>query len=213
VPVVSTSLYYTLPPSLQNYMAIQFFPQAVAYLALVFWATLNGKITQRIGLAPTQITQGLRWGTVTGLVLGGINVLVVLWVVPALGGDILFLRDTPHAQVPTVIMLPWLITLIAVGVEVNFRGFVLGRLLALFASEPTSRRARIGSALAVAISAATFAFDPFMVATFKHLHWIAVWDGLVWGTMWLRLHNLYGPIVAHTVEVVVMYSIIKVTLT
>jgi hypothetical protein len=213
VPVVSTALYYTLLPSLQSYVAIQFFPQTVAYLALVLWATRNGEITQRIGLAPAQITQGLRWGTVTGLVLGGVNVLVILWVVPAFGGDILFLRDTPHARVPTVIMLPWLIILIAVGVEVNFRGFVLGRLLALFASEPASRRARIGSALAVAISAATFAFDPFMVATFKHLHWIAVWDGLVWGTMWLRLHNLYGPIVAHTVEVVVMYSIIKATLT
>ena len=48
-----------------------------------------------------------------------------------------------------------------------------------------------------------------MVATFKHLHWIAVWDGLVWGMMWVRLRNLYATITAHAVEVMVMYAVLK----
>jgi len=95
-------------------------------------------------------------------------------------------------------------------VELNFRGFLLGRLWAL------SVRIGAGPVLAptVAITGAAlaFAFDPFMVATFKHLHWIAVWDGLVWGTLWLRLRNLYAPITAHAVEVMILYSTLKVVL-
>ena len=109
-------------------------------------------------------------------------------------------------------MLPWLIILIAVGVELNFRGFLLGRLLALCESRAFGKRPEIGPVLAVGASALTFAFDPFMVATFKHLHWIAVWDGIVWGMIWLRLRNLYAPITAHVVEVMVLYSTIKVIL-
>ena len=38
------------------------------------------------------------------------------------------------------------------------------------------------ASIAVPVSAPLFVFDPFLVATFQHLHWIAVWDGLVWGT-------------------------------
>lgn len=213
MPVASTALYYTLPLSLQSQTPIQFIPQMLAYLGLALWASRNAVVLQRLGLAREQIGQGLRWGILAGLVLGAINVLVILWVVPALGGDILFLRETPHARVPTLLMLPWLILLIAVGVELNFRGFLLGRLLALIAYTSLGGRARMGAALAIGISAATFAFDPFMVATFRHLHWIAVWDGVVWGSLWLRLRSLYAPIVAHAVEVIVMYSIIKATLT
>jgi hypothetical protein len=66
--------------------------------------------------------------------------------------------------------------------------------------------------IAIALSTLVFSFDPFMVATFKHLHWIAVWDGIVWGMIWIRIHNLYATIVAHTVEVIVMYAILKIVL-
>jgi len=51
-----------------------------------------------------------------------------------------------------------------------------------------------------------------MVITFKHLHWIAVWNGLVWGTIWLYLRNLYATIAAHAVEVMVLYSSLKLAL-
>ena len=50
------------------------------------------------------------------------------------------------------------------------------------------------------------------VATFRHLHWIAVWDGLVWGAVRLKTGNLYIPIVAHAVEVMVMYSAVRAAL-
>jgi hypothetical protein len=87
---------------------------------------------------------------------------------PLLGGDYRFLADTPHARIPLLIMVPWFILFIATMVELNFRGFLLGRLLALGLPAP----------IAVPVSALLFAFDPFLVATFQHLHWIAVWDGL-----------------------------------
>jgi thiamine transporter ThiT len=66
--------------------------------------------------------------------------------------------------------------------------------------------------LAIGASALAFSFDPFMVITFRHLHWIAVWDGLVWGLLWVRLRNLYVPIVAHAIEVMVTYSVIRAVL-
>jgi thiamine transporter ThiT len=63
--------------------------------------------------------------------------------------------------------------------------------------------------MALLVSALTFAFDPFLVNTFRHLHWIAVWDGLIWGTMWVRTRNLYLTIVAHVTEVVLMYTVVR----
>ncbi len=99
-------------------------------------------------------------------------------------------------------MVPWFILFIAVMVESNFRGFLLGRLLALGFPAPA----------AVLTSALLFAFDPFLVATFQHLHWIAVWDGLVWGTLWVRFRNLYVPILAHAVEVIVLYVVMRTVL-
>ena len=68
------------------------------------------------------------------------------------------------------------------------------------------------SPLAIFTSALIFAFDPFMVNTFQHLHWIALWDGLIWGIIWLTTKNLYVTIVAHAVEVLVMYGAIRATL-
>ena len=203
LPLTATLLFYASPLALQHNTLYQFLPQVCAYVGLIAWSNLNGSTIRRLGLAPNLITQGLRQGAVTGLVLGTINVLIILYVVPRLGGDYGFLADTPHAKIPLPLMVPWFILFIATMVELNFRGFILGRLLAMGLPTP----------LAVPMSALLFAFDPFLVATFQHLHWIAVWDGLVWGALWVMLRNLYAPIVAHAVEVIVLYSAMRAILT
>ena len=82
-------------------------------------------------------------------------------------------------------MLPWFICGIALFVELNFRGFLLGRLAVLESGLWRSGLAQRFSPLALITSALIFAFDPFMVNTFQHLHWIAVWDGLIWGVIWV----------------------------
>ena len=212
VPVSATVIYYILPLPWQAATVVQFIPQVVAYMALALWASSNERPLERLGLAFDLIPQGLRWGLTTGLILGCLNTIVILWLTPRLGSDISFLLQTPHARVPTAVMLPWFIIFIGVAIEINFRGLLLGRLLAAFESVTPYRYARIQTGLAIGISALTFAFDPFMVTTFQHLHWIALWDGIVWGTLWIRLRNLLVPIVAHAVEVMVMYSIIKAVL-
>jgi membrane protease YdiL (CAAX protease family) len=212
LPILATLLFYALPSDRQGRQAIQFLPQAVAYAALAAWAARNSDVRARLGLRPAQIGQGLRWGTATGLILGTINVSAILWIIPWLGYDIAFLRETPHAQIPPAIMLPWFILLIAVLVEVNFRGFLLGRLLSLTERMAPALPAPFVTGLAIGASALAFSFDPFMVITFRHLHWIAVWDGLVWGLLWVRLRNLYVPIVAHAIEVMVTYSVIRAVL-
>jgi membrane protease YdiL (CAAX protease family) len=77
------------------------------------------------------------------------------------------------------------------------------------------RRAYSGQQIApLALLATTlvFTFDPFMVNTFRHLHWIALWDGLIWGMIWLRTRNLWITIVAHAVEVIVMYSVVRASI-
>jgi hypothetical protein len=150
----------------------------------------------------------------TGIILGTLNTGVILYLIPALGWDIRFLSQTPHAQVPFWIMVPWFIIVIAMAVELNFRGFLLGRLLVFFdealKTDPSSAtRIRMNVFLPLSISALTFSFDPFMVTTLRHLHWIALWDGLVWGWMWMRMHNLYAVMTAHAVEVAIVYLIIR----
>lgn len=212
LPVAATALFYVLPPDLQIHRAFQFLPQLAAYVALAAWSTCNTSLIDRLGLQPVCFGQGLRWGLVTGLGLGAVNVAVILLLVPALGQDITFLRDTPHARLPAAVMLPWLIAAIAVFVEVNFRGFLLGRLLALIQRMAPALSPPLASGLAATVTALTFSFDPFLVVTFQHLHWIAVWDGIAWGALWLYLRNLYAPIVAHTVEVMVVYSIVRAVL-
>jgi hypothetical protein len=89
---------------------------------------------------------------------------------------------------------------------------LLGRLLAFFQTPEFRLNRWLPSTLAVVISALTFSFDPFMVETFKHLHWIALWDGMVWGMVWMRTRTLYATVVAHTVEVLIMYSVLKLVL-
>jgi membrane protease YdiL (CAAX protease family) len=209
IPILATAVYYTLPCWLQQYVAVQFLPQLLGYLSLALWASKHDRVAFRLGLNSWQLPQGLQWGPLVGVALGVVNTIVILWMAPWLGADIEFLRETPHARAPALVMLPWAILFIAIGVELNFRGFLLGRLLAFFHAQ-LSEYPRLVRATGIIGSALVFAFDPFMVATFKHLHWIAVWDGLVWGMMWVRLRNLYATITAHAVEVIVMYAILKI---
>ncbi len=206
---VAAVAFYLLPATLQSNLVVLFAPQLLGYLGLCFWAARNTAITCKLGLSPRGFKPGLARGAVIGLVLGGINVSVILWLVPWLGGEIEFLRETPHARMPVLLMLPGGIALIAILVELNFRGFFLGRLLNLVDTGPTWVRGGIGRMLAIGTSAVVFCFDPFMVATFRHLHWIALWDGLVWGLLRQRRADLYGPIMAHTTEVIVLYGTLR----
>jgi membrane protease YdiL (CAAX protease family) len=209
LPVAATLGYYALPPSLQEQTLVQFAPQISAYFTLGFWAAHNRDIVSRLGLENGKIRDGLRWGLVIGLVLGCLNTFVILSVYPHLDYDISFLKTTPHGRLPFLVMVPWFICGIAILVELNFRGFLLGRLAALESRLWNSGLAQRHSPLALVTCALTFAFDPFMVNTFQHLHWIALWDGLIWGIIWLRTRNLYITIVAHAVEVIAMYSAVR----
>ena len=218
LPVVTTFGFYVLPLNWQSNVLIQFIPQICAYLALGIWGFLNVDRLVKLGLETHKIALGINWGTVTGIILGGVNSIVILYLIPTFGGNIEFLRDTPHAQVPFLVMVPWFILCIACAVELNFRGFLLGRLV-VFCSRIGDQRylsspclPRFGILLSVILSALTFSFDPFMVATFGYLHWIAVWDGLIWGWLWVRLTNLYAVIIAHAVEVLIMYLAIRAAL-
>jgi membrane protease YdiL (CAAX protease family) len=212
LPTATTLGFYALPASLQEQTLILFAPQIIAYLALGVWVTRNRDIVSRFGLEKGNIRKGLSWGLLTGLLLGCLNTFVILSVYPHLGYDISFLKTTPHGRLPLLVMVPWFICGIAFLIELNFRGFLLGRLAALESGLWRSGLAQQLSPLALITGALIFAFDPFMVNTFQHLHWIAVWDGLIWGAIWLRTKNLYITIVAHAVEVIVMYSVVRFAL-
>ena len=212
LPIAATLGFYALPASLQEQTLVLFAPQIMAYLALGLWATRNGNIASRLGLGKRNFRGGLRWGLLTGLLLGCLNTFVILSVYPHLGYDINFLKTTPHGRLPFLVMVPWFICGIAFFVELNFRGLLLGRLATLESRLWRSGVAQRFSPLALIASSLIFAFDPFMVNTFQNLHWIAVWDGLIWGIIWLRTRNLYVTIVAHAIEVIVMYSSVKFAL-
>ena len=216
VPICLTGCFYLLPASAQQNLLLQFVPQLAAYGALVTWWRSNTNVLPALGLSRDRLKQGVGWGIGAGCLLGLVNSTVILWLVPLLGGDVLFLADTPHARVPLLVMIPWFTVLIAVGVELNFRGFLLGRLECFCCRWIPATRVnglRLGSIVAMLISALVFAFDPFMVTTFRHLHWIAVWDGLIWAALMLRWRNLPAVIAAHAVEVMILYLSVKAALT
>ena len=212
LPVAATLNYYALPDSLQSQPLVQFAPQLIGYLAFALWAAHNGSVVARLGLSPSNLRKGATLGLITGVALGCLNAMVILALVPSLGWDITFLTQTPHARVPVAIMVPWFVSVIALVVELNFRGFLLGRLAALESSLWRRRMLQRLSPVALLTSALVFAFDPFMVVTFRHLHWIALWDGLIWGLLWLIARNLYATMVAHAVEVILVYSAVRAAL-
>ena len=212
LPIAATLGFYALPASLQEQTLVLFAPQIVAYLALGSWAAHNRDIVSRLGLEKWKVRNGLRWGLLTGLLLGCLNTFVILSAYPYLGYDISFLKTTPHGRLPLLVMAPWFICGIALFVELNFRGFLLGRLATLESVLWRSGLPQRLSPLALMTCALMFAFDPFMVNTFQQLHWIALWDGLIWGIIYLRTRNLYITLVAHAVEVIVMYSAVRFAL-
>ena len=212
LPIAMTFGFYTLPSSIQEQTLVQFAPQICAYLALCVWTMYNHGIVPRLGLEKEKILDGLRWGLLTGLLLGCLNTFVILSAYPYLGYDISFLKNTLHGRLPLLVMVPWFICGIAFLVELNFRGFLLGRLATLESVLWRSGFAQRRSPLALITCALIFAFDPFMVNTFQHLHWIALWDGLIWGIIYLRTRNLFITIVAHAVEVIAMYSAVRMAI-
>ena len=219
LPIVATLTFYTLPYSYQKQTVVQFLPQILAYCGLGVWATFNSHPWRRLGITSHNLFSNVAWGTVIGFLLGTLNTILILWGIPAAGWDITFLTETPHAQVPTLMMVPWCILFIALGVEINFRGFLLGRCLVLLSGQPHPSQNHallkppIGTAITIGTTALVFAFDPFLVSTFRHLHWIAVWDGIIWGWMWVRNRNLFSVITAHAVEVIILYLSVKTALT
>lgn len=216
LPIAGTILFYLLPHAIQESTMTQFMPQILAYIGLGLWVSANQHLNIRLGIQPSQVWTGLQWGCVVGLLLGICNSFIILYIVPMLEKDITFLAQTPHAQVPTLLMIPWTITVIAIAVELNFRGFLLGRLIILiqrFIRPADNHSKNFQHTLAILLSALVFAFDPFMVATFQHLHWIAVWDGIIWGWIWVRSRNLYAVMAAHAIEVMVLYLWMKTALT
>ncbi|MBS0150274.1 MAG: CPBP family intramembrane metalloprotease [Nitrospira sp.] len=209
LPVGATLGYYTLPASLQTLLLTQFTPQLLAYLAMGLWASRTPDVLTHLGLERAKVIVGLKWGLLTGLILGCLNTVMILSVYPSLGYDIAFLKQTPHARLPVLLMVPWFICCIALFVEVNFRGFLLGRLADYERQWRGTHSRKQLAPLALLATTLTFTFDPFMVNTFRHLHWIALWDGLIWGMIWLQTRNLWITIVAHAVEVIVMYSAVR----
>jgi membrane protease YdiL (CAAX protease family) len=209
LPLAATVGYYFLPVSLQARTLVQFIPQLLAYVALLLWASRNQAVWSRLGLNRANLRNGLRWGITTGLLLGSLNTFIILLIYPALGYDITFLKSTPHGRLPILVMVPWAICFIALVVELNFRGFLLGRFAVMEASLSKSGISQSFPPLALGASALLFAFDPFLVNTFRHLHWIALWDGLIWGAIRLHTGNLSIPVVAHAVEVTMMYLAVQ----
>lgn len=209
LPIAATLDYYALPESWQAQTLVQFTPQIIGYLAFALWAAHNRPISTRLGLSRETFFPGVRLGLVTGLILGALNSLVILVVFPSFGYDITFLKETPHAKIPLLIMMPWFIIAIACFVEINFRGFLLQRLASLESSLWKWETLQRLTPLAISVTSLVFAFDPFMTRTFQHLHWIAVWDGIVWGVIVMRTGHLWAAIAAHAVEVIVMYSMVR----
>lgn len=207
VPALATLTYYTLPASLQQNLWITFSPQLLAYGSLILWALLNPGWKTALRLDGNGIGPSLKWGAFVGVALGAVNLSLILQVIPTLGGDITFLRETLHAQAPVWMMFPLGIAGIGVLVELNFRGFQMGRLLVLLGGSSAGRIA------AVVVSALVFSHDPFLVRVFQHLHVIAVWDGLVWGILLLRTGTLYATMAAHIVEVWILYAWLKLWFT
>jgi hypothetical protein len=203
LPILATLAYYALPAPLQQDLWLTFSPQLLAYASLAVWASLNREWMTLLRLDVQRIGPNLKWGVLVGAALGAVNLSFILLIMPALGGDILFLQEAPHAKAPAWVMFPVGIAVIGMLVELNFRGFQMGRLLTLLG------QSQAGKLVAILVSALAFSFDPFMVRVFQHLHWIAAWDGLVWGVLLLQTRSLYATMAAHTVEVWILYVWLK----
>ena len=200
IPVVLTFTYPIWSPTLPASLWSTLLPQSLAYACLVVWLTVNDRRLSRLFIVSRRFGGSLRVGVIVGCLTGLFNLWVIIKLTPWLGFSFDFLRDTPHARMPFALMVPWGITLIALFVELNFRGFILGRLATMWGEKPH------GSVLAVIVSAVVFSLDPFMMTVFRGYHWLALTDGLIWGGLLLWTRSLYSTIAAHAVEVILVYT-------
>lgn len=205
--ILPAALTFTFPflfPSTTGSRWPAMIPQFAAYLCLAVWSSVNDRWFERLCLVTQNLKRSLVLGGLIGLLTGLFNLWVILKLTPWLGYSYNFLRDTPHARMPFAVMVPWGIVLIAIIVELNFRGFLLGRLLAMLGDRP------YGPAAAVVISALVFSFDPYMMTVFRGYHWLALTDGLIWGALLVWTRNVFSTVTAHAAEVILVYSILKV---
>jgi membrane protease YdiL (CAAX protease family) len=178
---------------------LQLLPLAVAIAVTVRWLAANRWDWTNLGLRP----MSLRWmagAALVGLTLAVVNTTVMSVVVPAWGGSYGVLYDSPHAQAVWWVMLFAIVPAVAVVVEVCFRGFLLGRLLVWL---PAGGWGRWG---AILVAAWLFAWDPFLVFSFREFHWLGLTDGIVWGYLFVRSGSLLAPMLAHGVEVGLLYG-------
>ncbi len=203
LPFSATGFYYLFlfPSSRLRHV---FLPLIFSLIALSIWIKLNPKRSWKLYLRKNSWKGAVSKGIAVGTGLGILNLFVIVKLTPWLGYSNEFLRETPHADFPLWVMFPFGILIISFLVEVLFRGWILGRFLNLF------RGTRAGTCFAVLLSALYFSFDPFMVIYFKGYHWLALTDGVVWGGLLLKTGNLFSSISAHTVEVWIVYLVLKV---
>jgi membrane protease YdiL (CAAX protease family) len=200
IPIVFTVTYSIWSSALPASLWSTLVPQGVAYACLAVWSAVNTRRLDGLFIVTRHLAGSLRVGSLVGCLTGLVNLWVIVKLTPWLGYSFDFLRDTPHARMPFALMVPWGIVLIAVLVEVNFRGFLLGRLAAMGGDKA------YGPVLAVIVSAVAFSRDPFMMTVFRGYHWLALTDGLIWGGLILRTRSLFSTMAAHAVEVILVYS-------
>lgn len=201
IPILANIIFYLYPAEKANTISL-FFPQILSYLMMILWSRINRKSNIRINL--TNYKASIIYGVAAGLITGGMNLFFILKVTGWLGQDYEFLRETPHAKTPFLLMMPFGIILISALVETNFRGFIMNRFLTIFGNSSG------GIYAAIAISSIVFATDPFMLYYFKLFAWLALFDGIIWGYLFYRTGSIFGPISAHSVCVVIVYTILKV---
>ncbi|MEK7871862.1 MAG: CPBP family intramembrane glutamic endopeptidase, partial [Nitrospirota bacterium] len=201
IPILANILYYLFPPKETNTIFL-FFPQILSYVMMILWSCINNKSNIRINPANHKVS--IIYGFTAGLITGATDLFFILKVTGWLGQDYEFLRETPHSKIPFLLMMPFGIILISALVEANFRGFILGRLLIF------SGKSKMGAAGAILVSALIFSCDPFMLHFFKIFSWLALFDGIIWGYLYYRTGNILGPIAAHSVCVMIVYTVLKV---
>jgi membrane protease YdiL (CAAX protease family) len=203
IPFGSAVVYYIFFYPADPLLLV-FTPILLTFASLIYWCRHNGELFKRLRLRSEGIKGAIKIGVGAGVGLAIFNLFVILKLTVWLGYSYDFLRLTPHAHFPFWLMFPFGILMISLMIEVLFRGFILGRLWLLM------QDIRGGTILSIFLSALLFSFDPFMMIYFRGYHWLALIDGVVWGGLLLKTENLASSIAAHTVEVWIIYFILKI---